>query len=67
MKLLWIISAVFDVTDQILINLFITYWRRKWEYNGTVHQLFVDLKKAYDSVGRGVFCSFLTEFGAPIS
>ena len=24
----------------------------KWEYNGTVHQLYVDFKKAYDSVKR---------------
>jgi DNA modification methylase len=23
---------------------------KKWEYNGTVHQLFVDCKKAHDSV-----------------
>jgi hypothetical protein len=23
---------------------------KKWEYNGTVHQLFIDLKKACDSV-----------------
>jgi hypothetical protein len=23
---------------------------KKWEYNGTVHQLFVDFKKAYDTV-----------------
>jgi len=22
---------------------------KKWEYNGTVHQLFIDFKKAYDS------------------
>jgi hypothetical protein len=27
---------------------------KKWEYNGTVHQLFIDFKKAYDSVGREV-------------
>jgi hypothetical protein len=26
----------------------------KWEYNGTVHQLFIDFKKAYDSVRREV-------------
>jgi hypothetical protein len=26
---------------------------KKWEYNEAVHQLFIDLKKAYDSVGRG--------------
>jgi hypothetical protein len=24
---------------------------KKWEYNGTVHQLFIDFKKAYDSEG----------------
>jgi hypothetical protein len=22
---------------------------KKWEYNGAVHQLFIDFKKAYDS------------------
>jgi len=26
---------------------------KKWEYNEAVHQLFIDLKKAYDSVKRG--------------
>jgi hypothetical protein len=25
---------------------------KKWEYNGTVHQLFIDFKKAYESVRR---------------
>jgi hypothetical protein len=25
---------------------------RKWKYNGTVYQLFIDFKKAYDSVRR---------------
>jgi hypothetical protein len=28
---------------------------KKWEYNGTVKQLFVDFKKAYDSVMRKFF------------
>jgi hypothetical protein len=28
---------------------------KKWEYNGAVHQLFIDLKKAHDSVRREVF------------
>jgi hypothetical protein len=32
---------------------------RKWEYNETVHQLFVDLKKAYDSVRREVLYNIL--------
>jgi hypothetical protein len=27
---------------------------KKWEYNETVHQLVIDFKKAYDSVGREV-------------
>ena len=27
---------------------------KKWEYNEEVHQLFIDFKKAYDSVGREI-------------
>jgi hypothetical protein len=38
---------------------------RKWEYNGTVHQLFIDFKKAYDSVRREVLYNILIEFGIP--
>jgi hypothetical protein len=29
-----------------------------WEYNKVVHQLFVDFKKAYDSVRREVLSSY---------
>jgi hypothetical protein len=36
---------------------------KKWEYNGTVHQLFIDFKKAYDSVQRDVLYNILFEFG----
>jgi hypothetical protein len=36
---------------------------KKWEYNGTAHQLFIDSEKAYDSVRREVLYSILTEFG----
>jgi hypothetical protein len=39
---------------------------KKWEYNETVHQLFIDFKKSYDSVRRKVFYSVLIEFGVPI-
>jgi hypothetical protein len=55
MKLLRITSVGFDVTDQLLIRFsaFVRYGRKKWEYNETVHQLFIDFKKAYDSVRRG--------------
>jgi hypothetical protein len=38
----------------------------KWEYNGTVHQLFIDFKKAYDSVRREASFNILTEFGVPM-
>jgi hypothetical protein len=38
---------------------------KKWKYNGTVHQLFIDLKKAYNSVQRGVLYNILIEFGVP--
>jgi hypothetical protein len=37
----------------------------KWEYNGTIHQLFIDFKKAYDSVRREVLYNILIEFGIP--
>jgi sorting nexin-29 len=38
---------------------------KKWEYNGTVHHLFIDFKKAYDSAGREVLYNILMEFGKP--
>jgi retron-type reverse transcriptase len=38
---------------------------KKWEYNGTVHQLFIDFKKTYDSVRREVLHNILIEFGIP--
>jgi hypothetical protein len=38
---------------------------KKWEYNEPVHQLFIDFKKAYDSVRWEVLCNILIEFGVP--
>jgi hypothetical protein len=38
---------------------------KKWEYNSTVHQLFIDFKKAYYSVRREVLYNILNEFGIP--
>jgi hypothetical protein len=35
----------------------------KWEFNGTVHQLFIGFKKAYDSVRREVLSDIFIEFG----
>ncbi|KAJ4447804.1 hypothetical protein ANN_09812 [Periplaneta americana] len=42
-----------------------TIMEKKWEYKGTVHQLFIDFKKAYDSVRREVLYDILIEFGIP--
>jgi len=38
---------------------------KKWEYNEEVHQLFIDYKKAYDSVTGEVLYKILIEFGIP--
>ena len=38
---------------------------KKWEYNEAVHQLFIDFKKAYNSVRREVFYNIHMEFGIP--
>jgi hypothetical protein len=64
MKLLMNISVGFHVTDQPRIGslAFVRYWRK----NETVHQLFVDFMKAYDSVGREVLYNILIEFGVPM-
>jgi hypothetical protein len=39
---------------------------KKWECNETVHQLFIDFKKAYDSMRREVLYNILIEFGVPM-
>ena len=38
---------------------------KKWEYSEAVHRLFIDFKKAYDSVRREFYYNILTEFGIP--
>jgi hypothetical protein len=49
------------MTDQIFYICQIL--EKKWEYNGTVHQLFIYFKKAYDSIKREVLHNTLLEFG----
>jgi hypothetical protein len=51
------VSQIFNsiIENQVL--------EKKWEYNGTVHQLFIDFRKAYDSVRREVLYNILIEFG----
>ena len=38
-------------------------FKKKWEYNEAMHQVFIDFKKAYDSVRREVLYNILIEFG----
>jgi hypothetical protein len=39
---------------------------KKWEYNETVHKLFIDFKKAYHSLRREVFYNILIKFEIPM-
>jgi hypothetical protein len=66
-KLLETTNGAFDVIGKRLIRFSISvrYWRKKLEYNGTVHQLFINFKKAYDSVRREALYKILIEFGMP--
>jgi hypothetical protein len=52
-----------STTDQIFYIRQIL--EKKWEYNGTVHQLFIDFKKAYDSVKTEVLYNILLQSGVP--
>jgi hypothetical protein len=52
-----------STTDRILYIRQIL--EKKLEYNGTVHQLFIELKKVYDSVKREVLYNILVEFDVP--
>jgi hypothetical protein len=42
------------------------FLEKQWEYNETVHQLFVNFKKTYDSVRREALCNILIKFGVHI-
>jgi hypothetical protein len=53
-----------SITDKIFFIRQIL--EKNWEYNETVHQLYIDLKKAYDSVRGKVLYNILIEFGIPL-
>ena len=38
---------------------------KTWQYDEEVHQLFIDFKKAYDSVRREILYKILIEIGIP--
>jgi hypothetical protein len=63
MKPLGISSTYFKAIQRIFCNCQVL--RKKLEYNETVHQLFMDLKKSYDSVRRGELHNILIEFDNP--
>jgi hypothetical protein len=58
-----LLSTTYKILSNILLSRLTPY---KWEYNGAVHQLFVDFKKAYDSVRREVLYNILIEFDIPL-
>jgi len=62
-NLLGIINVDFDIADKLLIiySAFVKCFRKKCEYNEAVHQLFIDFKKANDSVRSAVLCNILTD------
>jgi hypothetical protein len=59
---IYIHQAWYNIYTNTLIKILF----RKLEYNETVHQLFIDFKKAHDSVRREVLCNILIEFGIPM-
>jgi hypothetical protein len=64
MNLLGNISVGFGVIYQLLARVSHSSDSGvKWEYNETVHQLYLGFKKAYDSFRRHVFYNIFTEFG----
>jgi phage shock protein PspC (stress-responsive transcriptional regulator) len=67
-KLLGIINVAFNATGRLLIMYFA--FAKCLKKNGNtkkkfIHQLFIDFKKAYDSVRRDVLYKILIEFGIP--
>ena len=40
--------------------------QKRWEYNKALYQLFLDIKKAYDSATREALYNILTKFGTPM-
>jgi hypothetical protein len=64
MRLFEIISLSFNITDDQIFFI-CEILEKKWEYSETVHWLFIDFKKACDSVRREVLYNILIEFGVP--
>src|ERR1700761_2613245 len=52
-----------STTDQLFIIRQIM--EKAWEYNISIHQLFVDFKQAYDSIRRNIIFNIMEEVGIP--
>ena len=63
-----IINVDFEAAGQLLMiySAFVKYFRKKWKYNEAVHQLFINWKKAYDSIRSEVLYNILIGFGIPM-
>jgi hypothetical protein len=66
-EIIWVHQCEFrrnsSTTDQIFYIRQIL--EKKCEYNGKLHQLFIDFMEAYDSVRREALYNILVEFGMP--
>jgi hypothetical protein len=69
-----LLTTSYKILSNILLSRLIPYaddflypsnTGEKYDYNGAVHQLFIDFKKAYDSVRREALYNILIEFGIP--
>jgi hypothetical protein len=62
MKVLWIISVGFDLTDQLRIGFFalVRYWGKFWS---TIIPYITNFEKAYDSIRREVLYNTFIKFG----
>ncbi|KAJ4429701.1 hypothetical protein ANN_21903 [Periplaneta americana] len=65
----WLLATTLAIGGELPCAVYgdsaVSIMEKKWEYKGTVHQLFIDFKKAYDSVKREVLYDILIEFGIP--
>jgi hypothetical protein len=56
-------TSAFKIQILIICSALVKYFRKKSEYNEAVHQLFIDFKRACDSLRRKVLYNILIEFG----